>query len=92
MHDARDGPKQRLACEIDSNLLFQSKPIAADRKRLLPATSATVSPQTAAGPIRAEAGFSSGRNPPDAKFPSLHQFSRGFSRKSFAGYAALRFT
>jgi hypothetical protein len=30
MHDALDGAKQRLACEIDSNLLLQSKPIAAD--------------------------------------------------------------
>jgi hypothetical protein len=30
MHDALDGAKQRLACEIDSNLLLHSKPIAAD--------------------------------------------------------------
>ena len=30
MHDALDGAKQRLACEIDSNLLLQTKPIAAD--------------------------------------------------------------
>jgi hypothetical protein len=30
MHDALDGAKQRLACEVDSNLLLQSKPIAAD--------------------------------------------------------------
>jgi hypothetical protein len=30
MHDALDGAKQRLAREIDSNLLLPSKPIAAD--------------------------------------------------------------
>ena len=30
MHNALDGAKQRLACEIDSNLLLQSKSIAAD--------------------------------------------------------------
>jgi hypothetical protein len=30
MHDALDGAKQRLAHEIDSNLLLPSKPIAAD--------------------------------------------------------------
>jgi hypothetical protein len=30
MHDALDGAKQRLAREIDSNFLPQSKPIAAD--------------------------------------------------------------
>jgi hypothetical protein len=30
MHDALDGAKQRLACEIESNFVLQSKPIAAD--------------------------------------------------------------
>jgi hypothetical protein len=30
MHDALDKPKQRLACEIDSNFVLQTKPIAAD--------------------------------------------------------------